>query len=403
MSLPASATSVCAGGGGHLLFLFMPQIRNVAVFDARERQTRFLSASDDALVAAGMNHLFVLLRQRNRLQRHALPGLEREMEVEISPGTRFVAMVMGHASTEPLLLVEESGRVDVVDPRSLQMTPMQGSSTHDLSGSVQPLEISADGRTATLPNPYGLGRIATITGTTLERRKSDGQVEGTYFVPGPDGSAFFSSDGVFDPDVHRLEANGRMTIPAVEGRYYLEAVPTKSRWDPGPMRLSIRTVGSSSTRVDLGTPDGAETTGGESPVPYRRRVWLLGAEKVVVVIPPSLDRLLVLPADLSSVGKDEAGAPPRLNAIVVTSTPDGSFYPGRTWEYFIRVNGTEGEPRFELQAGPPGMLADGSGHILWAVPREITETDVPVSVLVRDKTGAATIHAFSIHNGSAKP
>ncbi len=71
IKLPAPFDDMVVGGGGRYLFLSLKKLRKIAVFDVNEAKiTRYISVpSDNIMMAAGAEDLFVVLNEQNLLQK----------------------------------------------------------------------------------------------------------------------------------------------------------------------------------------------------------------------------------------------------------------------------------------------------------------------------------------------
>src|SRR5262249_33935964 len=119
--LPSIVERVCVGGGGRFL-IFLARDRKLAVFDVNEAKVvKYLPvAEDDALIAACVDKLFVVLPTANVIQRYSLATFEKELTAPVSAEVKSVSVAMlGSASRGPLMLNGENGAF-FFDPYTLK-------------------------------------------------------------------------------------------------------------------------------------------------------------------------------------------------------------------------------------------------------------------------------------------
>ncbi len=121
VSLPGNVANVAVGGGGRFLILHLAQLRKLAVFDMNAAKiVKYIPLPEDEVcIAAGIDKLIVGLPQANAFQRWNLQTFEREVTVPNPLDGAISDLVMGSASTGPLL-VNFAGRNALLNPRTFR-------------------------------------------------------------------------------------------------------------------------------------------------------------------------------------------------------------------------------------------------------------------------------------------
>ncbi len=110
-SLPEPADDVAAGGNGRYLFLHLPKLRKLAVFDVQQAKiaSYLPMSSDNLLFAAGAEKLIVILRDQGVVQRYDLATQKKELSVTLPEAGQAECMALGYASAGPALLMTDNG------------------------------------------------------------------------------------------------------------------------------------------------------------------------------------------------------------------------------------------------------------------------------------------------------
>ncbi len=103
--LPAAFDQVCVGASGRLLVFYFKALGKAAVFDVREAKiTGSVPAGNDALIAAGAEHLLVVDCAKSEVRRFRLDTLKAEAARPLALRGRPTTVAMGSASQGPLLI-----------------------------------------------------------------------------------------------------------------------------------------------------------------------------------------------------------------------------------------------------------------------------------------------------------
>ena len=421
LPLPGAIRDVCAGGGGRLLFLHLPQQRRFAVFDANEaRVVKYLPAADDNVVfAAGMDKLVMVFPNRGLIQRWSLTTLEREVIAPAPVAGQVTTAAMGHASAGPLVLIGPRQRgpgghpFRLVDIQTLKELVPAGGGGQGMMVGVHPqypgtIRASADGHVLGMWNP-GMGPSGLQT-VVLSGRGAQGRYEHLsvgHVVPGPDGRVIFTGAGLYTPELKRLDGGapnqtGPFTLPALHGGFYLSvANPT------GNASVSVHLTGDSRTLVTLTDVDGLSGPGGppgggnRGTLGLDKRLFLIPQAQLIVTLPPAGDKLHLYRFDLDRA-LDKAG----IDYLLVTSSPKTQAVKGRTYTYPLVVKSKKGGVKYKVESGPDGMKVSPDGRLTWPVPADFGQAELDVIVTVSDASGQEIFHTFKIavaDKGAAVP
>jgi hypothetical protein len=307
LPLPGKVGDAAVGGGGRYLVLLLPEQGKLAVFDVNEAKVvQSLPAAADVKIAAGMDK-FVVVRPANdphetAVERWSFATFQKEAEGKLDLEVPLVAAAMGSASNGPLVVsgvdwprLGETAFFDVLGMKRIQ-APFHPHATFDTSPEVF-LRASADGHLFTCEPQPGAGVESCVWAPAGLLRCAGGA--GDRPVPGPDGRVIYTAQGRLTPNLDALDRGppGRL-VPAVHGPYVLSLVAPPDGANPD---VSVyRDDGGPPVKALGGVEGAAENVQGEPPValPLDRRLFLIPEAKLLVVIPPSLDRLIVRRCDL---------------------------------------------------------------------------------------------------------
>jgi hypothetical protein len=312
VAVPGPIRDACVAGGGRYLIFHCPTARKLAVFDVSAlKVTKNISLNaDDVLFAAGMEKLAVVYPDEKLVIRYSLATLRPEIDAPLEARQRPTAAAMGNATAGPLILggIPAQGNASkmlllFLDLDTLAEVPI-AKAEGDFRvtfGSAAHLRASADGRT--------LGAwFAQLLPSGLQLARLDGNsISGSYkpdtvghVVPGPDGQTVFTEKGLFnakgEPVPPKVPA-----IPAVHGGGFLTVtdVPKSEQPTPadGAKRVAVWEPGKDAPSVKFdGLPgfDGKrDPFERDNPLALDKQLFLVPEAGILVVVPPTADRLHV--------------------------------------------------------------------------------------------------------------
>lgn len=318
--LDAPIADVAVGGGGRYLILHLPKLRQLAVFDVtKAKVVKSLPAPEgDVKFVAGLDQLVVALPSSRTLQRWNLTTMEQERTAPYPLKGDILAFSLGSASHGPLFVLgkeENNGlaafcAVSLDDLKRREMVWSKIGHHHGPFAQDLHLRSSPDGKAMGLwSSPRG-----TPLGVTWIRwdfpiaRSVYSHTGNGHVIPGPKGKVLFTGLGMFSrigfPNLNAnypgSEANGRY-VPGHHGDYYLYlgAAPTFNNRNP-PRAFAIHKLGVDKPILSLSDIDvpNAEPGSMKTDFTLDKRFHLIPEAKVLIVIPPSNDKLILHRVDV---------------------------------------------------------------------------------------------------------
>jgi hypothetical protein len=321
--LEAPVADVAVGGGGRYLIFHLPAAKKLAVFDvAAARVVKSLPAPDTNLkLAASLEHLLVALPSSSTLQRWDLQTLEQDLTAPYPFQGEIVALTMGCSSHGPALALVKTGNtpfpalhllsVDRLTKRETGWAP-PGQRFPFLQGGVWHLRSTADGKATgvwmTAMHPTGL-RCVQWDGQIAQDNYSHS--DHGHVIPGPGGKVLFTGLGMytdlaFIQNRHKLYPGASPTgryVPAYRGDYYLGLgqAPTFNNRNP-ESDLAVYKLGVEKPLLRLPAKEVpvAEESNLKHDFTVDKRFHLIPEAKLLVVIPPENDRLVLYRVDLEA-------------------------------------------------------------------------------------------------------
>jgi hypothetical protein len=404
VQLPSPAEDVCVGGGGRFLILYLPEQRNLAIFDANEaRIVKYLSlAEDNVKVAAGRDHLFVVLPTANVIQRYNLATFEKEVTVPAPTSGQVSHVLLGSASQGPLLLAGGDGKVVFLDPRTFKPQDVK---TSGLSGFGPDAfcRVSGDGRVFTTYKPKVSPQghlIHELVGKIVKSYGLDdaGTSISGHATPSPDGRYVYTAHGAFTgtgKPLGKPATDGKAyALPAAEGETFYLTVEIAGfpHGDPNQAsKLNLHLAGDARPLAPLRQVELPRRINGwdREPLGTDQRVQLIPSAKLLVVLPRSNDRL-----DLYRVDADQLLDKADRDYLLVPSSPPLETAKGATFTYAPVVKSRKGGVKVKLESGPGGMRLTPEGTLTWDVPRDFADPDIDVILTVSDASGQEIFHSF---------
>jgi hypothetical protein len=400
--LPSAVGDVAVGGGGRYLVLYLPEDRKLAVFDINEAKViHYIPvAGEGAKFTAGQSKLIVALPEQNLLQRWDLATGKREASVASPVKGKIRALAMGSAAQIPLLLLEESGVpgqltagvfLDARTFRTMNLTAKAGTAAPDFS--LDPfVRASADGNVFTLwrPNvsPQGIMSVTILRRSEVEV-KYEHDTAG-HVIPGPDGRYLYTSRGRFTRQGKPVVGDAKKefyVLPAVHGNLFLSLQGMDKAFS---LAVHLGTEARPlATLASVQVPEGVNSWDREV-FGTDKRIHLIPAAKVLVVIPSTNDRLVLYPFDLEAA-LEESGD----DYLYVTSIPPMGARIGTQLSYQIRVKSKKGGVKYKLESGPRGMEVTETGLVSWT-PAFGAKPETDVVIRISDASGQEVSQTFTL-------
>jgi hypothetical protein len=417
-ALPSSIDDVCVGRGGRFLFLHLPRERKLAIFDANEAKVvKYLPLAEDKVAfAAGLDLLIVGYPNSNVLQRWSLTTFEKEATVPCPVQGTIGNVVMGSASSGPLLICLEGGdwggKATFIDPKTFRPLELQWTQGQMPATAAELVRASADGtlfgwRCGRGSEGHDMGVV------TLNGKHAQGRTQGlgaSLLLPSPNGRYFYTSEGVLTSELQRvfpkLPVPGQPSmvyVPGRQGDLFLQLQPSGGAFpfpgDNQPMKGSVAVMlpGQDRPLVTLRDIEGVThenlAYGGNpaNKMHHDKRIHLIPDAKLLVTIPNTNDRLILRRFDL-----DELLAKADVDYLFVVSQPPLGVKLGEKLAYQLVVKSKKGGVKYKLESGPPGMAVSAAGMVSWTVPPDLADNRADVILTVSDSTGQEVFHTFSL-------
>jgi hypothetical protein len=318
--LEAPIVDVAVGGGGRYVILHLPKLQKLAVFDVNQAKiVKYLPAPDaNVKFVAGLDQLVLALPASRTLQRWNLTTMEQERSAPYPQKGDVAALCLGSASRGPLFVLSKDARGANVDFCALTLADLQGREMvwskighhHGPFGNMDlHLRAAPDGKGIGLwisgGTPSGVFWIRFNYPIARSTYSHSGN---GHVIPGANGKVLFTSQGLFTtigfPNQNTAypgsEPNGRY-VPAHHGDYYLYlgAGATFQNRNP-PRAFAIHKLGVEKPLLqlaDIEVPT-TEDTANKTDFTLDKRFHLIPQAKVLIVLPPSNDRLVLHRVDL---------------------------------------------------------------------------------------------------------
>lgn len=413
--LPRGVENVCVGGGGRYLIFHLPKERQLAIFDFTVAKfVKNLDLGDGEIrFTAGADQLIVAKLDSQIIQRYDLSRFEKKEDLPFALKQKVHQILMGSASNGPLV-VTTIGEVHFFDPNTMKEIecewerPRGQNSLFGQGRRPAEVKISANGRVITSwiagLSPSSIG-IHHFEGATLKTTPVDGAVRsGEQVLPGAEGDRIFFSHQMMDEQGNVIGKKGdaygaaSWPVPALQGSYSLLLKQLSNPRDLRRSDLSIEIRMSENGQV-LATiapiavvSDLVDWQLGRT-VLWDRHLFFAPESHLLVVLPKSMDRLLLVKVNLDEI-LEKSG----IDYHLVTSKPPGEFEPGKTFTYRVTTKTKKGPVKFKLDTAPKGMTVSAEGKIEWKVPVDHAEKEEIVTLVLTDAGGQELFHTFNIAN-----
>ncbi|MCA9020995.1 MAG: hypothetical protein KDA74_12690, partial [Planctomycetaceae bacterium] len=415
IKLPRPFSHVISGGGGRYLVFYLPDIRQLALFDvSRARIVNYMTVNSGLVsFAAGATKLVVLDHNQRIITRYELSTFKKEFARRIPVEGGVVQLAMGAASNGPVYV----GTLKRGDRRNRVMV----SSFLDLE-SLEPIELeserppvisaeetrryhvnaSANGKLfgVSLREQYDWEGVAyEVDGKKLKAmslNKSYGPL-----LPGPDGNHIFASGVVLTKDLMPVNQNLRSMYPSSDPSLLVQR--------EGSTKRDVKIYASGETEPLVTIPDvwKNETQSYQSMMGsdsrYMQAYYIPQAE-TLAFLPEMRNQIHLHRVKLDQLLKDR-----KKDYFFIQSQPFKTAARGEKYEYTLEVKSNQTPLKYQIDSGPEGMTVSDAGVVTWAVPNDFKNDQASVIVSVTNPAGKSMYHSYllSINGkmsaGSAAP
>jgi hypothetical protein len=410
LPLPGVVTRTCVGAGGRIVFLLIPDLKKLAVFDVEKSKiTQYLSApQEDAHIAAGIDKLFIASQTSGTLERYDLVTLKKEVTAKVPVQGKIGAMLMGSGSIGPLFICGADG-IFAVDSIALTEHPFKwlhhdgessDRSPFSFANDAPELRISANGRVF-----VNSGRSLSIfrrqgnhTFLGVEASNNGGRIQNG--IPSADGRIVYSGGQVYNvagvpiSTRSRDSNNNGWFVPSIENAFYVSLQQLGNRNNILELGLGIGVQGQDQSVINIKEPaglDGLVSYPSGQTVRFDEHIFFVPDANVLAVLPLSKDRLFLHRIDIEKQ-LDEAG----IDYLIAVSQPPNEFVPGKVIKYQIEARAKKGKVEYVLESAPDGMTLSADGLVEWLVPPNLEDDEVNVIITLRDSTGQQIFHNLKL-------
>jgi hypothetical protein len=408
--LPGVVSRTCVGAGGRIIFLLIPDLKKLAVFDVEKSKiTRYLSVpQEDAHIAAGIDKLFIASQTSGVLERYDLATFRKEVTAKLPVDGRIGALLMGSASAGPLFICGVDGMLAVdsisLTEHSLKWLRQNGESSDRSPFSFQndtpQLQISANGRVIVNCGRGGLSifrRQGNHTFMGVEATTNSGRIQNG--IPSPDGRVIYGDGQVFSvtgvPTGKRnRDSGGGWLVPSIENAFYVSLQQLAHRDNSLELGLAIGVQGHDQSVINIKEPvglDGLVSYPAGQTSRFDQHIFFVPDANILAVLPLSKDRLFLHRIDIEKQ-LAEAG----IDYLIVVSQPPTEIVPGTEFQYQIEGRARKGQIEYVLDSAPEGMTLSADGLLKWHVPASLEDEEVNVIITLRDPSGQQIFHNLKL-------
>lgn len=418
--LPGVVSRTCVGGGGRIVFLLIPDLKKLAVFDVEKSKiTHYLSTpQEDAHIASGIDKLFVASQTSGTLERYDLATFKKEVTAKLPVQGKIGALLMGSASIGPLFICGVDGMFAVdsisLTEHSFKWLHHNGESSDrspfSFKNDAPQLRISANGRVIVNCGRSGLSifrRQGNHTFIGVEASNHGGRIQNG--IPSPDGRIIYGDGQVFNvtgvPTSKRSrDSSNGWFVPSVENAFYVSLQQLGNRNNILELGLGIGVQGEDRPVINIKESsglDGLVSYPSGQTVRFDQHIFFVPDANVLAVLPLSKDKLFLYRIDIEKQ-LDEAG----IDYLIVVSQPPSEVVPGKEMKYQIEARAKQGKVEYVLESAPDGMTLSADGLVEWLVPASLEDDEVNVIITLRDSTGQQIFHNLKMEkcdpsNGTA--
>ena len=413
--MPGTVTDAVYARGGQYLLVVLGVQKKLAVINVGKGSIEKILplSSDDIVVVGTMNHIVILDRKKNIIERYGLENFTRQLAVKPPfPGV-IKSMVAGSASNGPILIHRSVGTealsnasFAVVDLMKFKELPIEAKNTGHYSSfrDIVHMRSSSNGRVfgmwCTSHSPSGIQSMVLTDHSLLTKYEHDSS---GHVVPNSDGSHILTGVGIYTSGLKSLSKSGNRSgfrsscFPTSHSRFIL-TLPVGNYGEGKSIGGSIHEIGSDAPLFNL--PDmqlGSPGSSGEGWVQHDftldKRVFLNLESHALISIPFTNDSVVIQEFDIRKELRSS-----KLDYFFVSSTPNRTCAPGKTYSYQVDVESNRKKFKFEIASGPDKMTISPKGKVTWNVPRDFKEESVDVIISISDGESLQTYDSFTIYN-----
>lgn len=397
VALPGPVDAIRVGGGGRYLILQIKKLQQLAIFDVSEMKVvkAIPVPSGDVVFAASAKKLFIGLKDQRKIQRWDLAKQTLEQTAS-APEGGVEEMAAGADSNGPLVVVNgKAKRLWLVKSATLTAEPYPSKhwGTDGSAGGPHNVAVSFDGSTVAIWGGGWAGiEVSNLIGEKATEPSEGGYVHGDVQVAGNGSLIFAEGSGVYRSDAKtKVTGVEGQPFPAVDPAFSLSLLKEKGK------DKSQLLVFSNADPKPLITLRGLPELGGKDfKLPINERVFLIPRGKVLAMLAPSGDKLVLRKFNLAEELEAEG-----VDYLFVDSSPPSNIGFGARYTYKMSVLSKKGGVKFELQSGPKGMVVTKDGQVSWYAPTRTDDPNVMVVIKVSDSSGQTIFHNFAIRIGEA--
>ncbi len=418
-------TTFAMGGGGRYFAFYLKKARQIALLDVSMAEiVKTIDApGEDLIMTAGLDKLIIANPSKNLIHRYDLATLKRERSIPIT-GRPPLQMLLGSASSGPLLTWAQRGPISLLDVKTLRPLPIKGEMLSGDPAYGLGLTAAADGRTfcgwttGISGQQFGVMRLNGGT-ATLERTPDGFSDNGRWLLPNCDGSLFFQNGGAIyradlqpvKPDQFRDDA----LYPTEDPRFFLaisdyqgpKSQETSAQHKrPGkPDRNAQAWICTSGglekliSVVDLGHVLAGGIGSEHGNLRLRPRVTYIPSAHVMVSIPAGEKQVILIEANLIKMMQERGG-----EYLHVVSAPPRTAWVGQPFDYQLETITHGGTVRYAVEAGPDNLKVSDDGKVIWTPRKRPSGGTEKIVIVTRNGEDLESFHSFEVAiERSARP
>jgi len=370
--------------------------KEIALIDVANRKIRksIPLKSDDAFVVGGETKLVVYQKALGTLSRYDLETGTEELTVNCRP---YNGLAMGTSSEGPLIGFGQ--QLDLISLETLEPETIQFGSEWDAAMSKQPIiamSAVADGKFFaghTAPNSLlrlTLEHVGEIwIGTFEQFREPDTYTRGLHHLVAPS----IRSDGKSTVFNFANPAGTEQYIPTDTGNLFFILDVNAVKQEIENVRVytaAERHFVASFRTAPRNAPPATQPNESDKPqFPIDQRIRILPATKALIVVSSDGMRIQIQTMDLLYAIRKSPTA-----LVRVTSFAPEAVDKGSQLTHQFEVVSTNPIVSYEMINGPPGMSVLDEGLLTWNVPANWSDTEIEVTIGIRDSQGTFVVQSF---------
>ncbi|MCA9044862.1 MAG: hypothetical protein KDA69_11115 [Planctomycetaceae bacterium] len=409
IKLPRPIIDSVPANGGRQWVLRLEGLRGLTIVDMEKKAVTgtINLPSEDFIYTAGGDKILIFFKENSLLQTWSVSE-RKALKTKPNPnGTVVTSMIMGHSNDRVALVRSAVGTsaldraggnlldlnsLEPFDPQPVQPDGRSGvfgvtghnSSFRDFVHYRSNADLTLISEWCTSHSPTGLGIIRISGGTS--QAKYDHTSVGSLVV-GDDNRIYTSAGAIYNSQLTKVaNVPAGILVPGIGGAFFVAVGNAEA--------TQLYQCGSSTPLTTLAPLSGLRPPNDawtRSSYTSDRRVLFAPQLGYLAYIPFTNQEVMLRPFDLKKE-LERSG----VDFLIVTSTPETTFTPGKAWNYQLQIEQKAESPvSFALQANPEGMSIDKNGKITWPVPKS-QSTPAQVVVLVKNEANDSTFHNFEL-------